>query len=576
MALSNEYDFIIVGAGPAGCSLARGLANSLSRPSVCLVEAGSINNDASNRVIGNLFVQKMNPDQAKLYESKPQQALSGRKIDLTRGAGLGGSSAVNFTAWTVPPRDDFEAIADVTGDPSWRWENAKRRYKALETYHDKHPEVPAGTERYLSPKSADHGYSGPLHVGFDNRWDSYATEMMDIWSDNGYSINPDLGNGDFLGISICPKTVHRGTRVTADNLLYPLPSNLHIKTESHVRRVIFEGKRATGISLLDGTVLSARKEVILCAGALDTPKILMHSGIGPAEQLSKFGIQVIVDSQFVGLNTKDHYHVALKYGRSEESNEVAAFFRDKARQEAALREWNLYRTGDFSNLGTAMNMGFFKNDAVLKSQEFKSLPKEEQTRLEMPTVPTYEIAVLGIAPEYYLAPETSPPLLSVLVFVHNSQYNGSMRLVSDDPTVPLDFDVGFMVHPYDRRVAIEATKEVLKVTGSAAFRKDEHPTQAAFDVPKDDSDESILAFWNKDCTSTWHTVGSCKMGRRGDETAVVDTQFSVKGFKGLRVADLSVLPVLVSAHTQTAAYQIGMLAAEKLVAEYSLNGKPAL
>ncbi|KAK7211329.1 hypothetical protein V2G26_018507 [Clonostachys chloroleuca] len=536
MASNNENDFIVVGAGPAGCSLARGLANSLSRPSVCLVEAGGINNDASNRVIGNLFVQKMNPDQTKLYESKPQQALSGRKIDLTRGAGLGGSSAVNFTAWTVPPRDDFEAIADVTGDPSWRWENAKRRYKALETYHDKHPEVPAGTERYLNTKAADHGYSGPLHIGFDNRWDSYATEMMDIWSDNGYPINTDLGNGNSLGISICPKTVHRGTRVTADNLLYPLPSNLHIKTASQVRLVIFEGNQATGISLLDGTVLSARKEVILSAGALDTPKILMHSGIGPAEQLSKFGIRTIVNNKFVGQNTKDHYHVALKYGRSEESNEVAAFFRDKARQEAALREWNLYRTGHFTNLGTAMNMGFFKSDAVLNSQEFKSLPKEEQARLEMPTVPTYEIAVLGIAPEYYLASETSP--------------------LCYDPTVPLDFDIGFMAHPYDRRVAIEATKEVLGVTGSTTFRKDEHPTQAAFDVPKDDSDESILAFWNKDCTSTWHTVGSCKMGRHGDETAVVDTQFSVKGVKGLRVADLSVLPVLVSSHTQTAAYQI--------------------
>ncbi|CAG9988290.1 unnamed protein product [Clonostachys byssicola] len=558
MSSKNEYDFIIVGAGPAGCSLARGLANSLSRPSVCLVEAGGINNDASNRVIGNLFVQKMNPEQAKLYESKPQKALSGRKIDLTRGAGLGGSSAVNFTAWTVPPRDDFEAIANVTGDPSWRI-----RRSQLE-------------QRYLNPKAADHGYAGPLHIGFDDRWDIYATEMMENWSDNGCPINPDLGNGDFLGISICPKTVHRGTRVTADNLLYPLPSNLHIKTASHVRLVILEGKRAAGISLLDGTVLSARKEVILSAGALDTPKILMHSGIGPAEQLSKFGIQTIVDNKFVGQNTKDHYHVALKYGRSEESNKVAAFFRDKARQEAALREWNLYRTGDFTNLGTSMNMGFFKSDAVLKSQEFESLPKEEQARLEMPTVPTYEIAVLGIAPEYYLAPETSPPLLSVLVFVHNSQYNGSMRLVSDDPTVPLDFDVGFMAHPYDRRVAIEATKEVMKVTGSTAFRKDEHPTQAAFDVPKDDSDESILAFWNKDCTSTWHTVGSCKMGRRGDETAVVDTQFSVKGVKGLRVADLSVLPVLVSSHTQAAAYQIGMLAAEKLIPEYRLNGKPAL
>ncbi|KAF7553469.1 hypothetical protein G7Z17_g3597 [Cylindrodendrum hubeiense] len=572
---TTQYDFIVVGAGPAGCCIARGLAFSEARPSVLLLEAGGDNSDPNLRVIGNEFVQFLNPDQTYPYESTPQEHLEGRRIGLARGKGLGGSSAVNFTAWTIGPRDDWKTMSEITGDPAWDWNNALRRWRKLETYHDKTPEVPEGVKKYLDPKPEAHGHQGPLHIGFQSKWDNYTTSTMDAWEANGYAINQDMGSGEFLGISVVPHTMTRGTRTTSADLLAYAPANLHIMTNAAVRRVEFENKTAVGVSLIDGTVLKARNEVILSAGSLDTPKILMHSGIGPADQLTSVGISPLVENPNVGQNYKDHYHVALKYGRTEQSDTISPFFKDKARQAAAMREWQLFRTGDYVTNGTTMTMGFFKSDPVLASKEFADLPVEERSRLCQPTIPTYEIAALGITPDYYVSPDTAPPILSILVFVQNSQGVGNVRLTSADPTVPLEFNPSFMNHPYDRRVIIESTKEVLKVTASPSFTKDAHPTQAQFDVPASQSDEDILNFWRKNCTSTWHMSGTCRLGR-DEKDAVVDSRFRVYGVNGLRVADMSVMPIIASCHVQSTAYQIGMIAAEKLQAEYSLNGQQRL
>lgn len=542
--LERQYDFIVVGAGPAGCSLARGLAHTTTRPSVLLVEAGGENSDVNQRIMGNVFVQMTDPSLAIPYKSSPQKHLAGREIDLTRGKGLGGSSTVNFASWTIGPRDDWDTMAEITDDSAWSWEKAKERFQKLETYHDKVPEVPEGMKKYLDPKSSAHGYQGPLHIGFEDKWDGYATSCMDIWEANGYDINTDTGSGECLGISVAPKTMYRGTRATAADLLYPTPENLHIKTDSPVHRIVFDNKRAVGISLLDGTILKVTKEIILSAGSLDTPKILMHSGIGPGDQLARFGIHQRVENPNVGQNYKDHYHVALKFGRAEHTDNITAFFRSKSLQDAAKREWELYRTGPYVSTGTSMNMGFFKSNAVLQSKEFDDLPASEKKRLQRPTIPTYEIATAGILQEYYTEPHAVPPLLPITVFVHNSQGLGNVQLASADPTEPLIFNPSFASHPYDKRVIIESTKEVLKVAKSPEFQKDAHPTQAEFQVPVSDSDEDILDFWRKGCTSTWHMSGTCIMGRSEQDGAVVDTQFKVFGVTGLRIADLSVMPII--------------------------------
>ena len=540
METPSQYDYLIVGAGPAGCALASQLAASRPELSILLVEAGGENKDVSFRIEGNKFIHKLEPSMAWGYSSVPQDSLSGRTIELDRGKGLGGSSAINFTCWTVGPRDDWDTIARMTGDDSWRWEEVRRRFKGLLSYHAAKDELPAGAEKYVNVDTREYGDAGPLHVGLPRAWDHDITAMMDIWSANGFPINKDISGGECLGVCVSPQTSHKGHRSTAADLLVPELKNLHRMTGAHVHKVLFEGKRAVGVALVDGTAIRATREVILSAGSLDTPKILMHSGIGPAGELAKFGIPVVHENDNVGGNFQDHYHVLLKYKRAEHTSRRPAYFRDKARQAAAMQEWQETRTGELASLGLAL--GFFKNQDILESDEFARLPPAERGRLMLPTVPSYEVCFNATAADYYLAPETAPALTTVFVFLLNSQGRGRVRLQSADPAVPLAFDPSFLEHPYDKRVAIEATRETMKVTRSPEFQQD---NLADVDVPKSDSDEDILQFWRDQCTSTWHMSSTCRMGKdEKADGAVVDPDFKVFGLQGLRVVDMSVVPII--------------------------------
>ncbi len=221
------------------------------------------------------------------------------------------------------------------------------------------------------------------------------------------------------------------------------------------------------------------------------------------------------------------------------------FFRSTERQEAALKEWQLYRTGDCADIASSVILGFFKSEPVLSSQEFADLPREEQDRLRQPTIPSYEIGFNPIGPECYLAPDTTPPILNILVIVMNSQGRGSVQLSSEDPASPLDFHPAFLTHPYDQRVAIEATREVLRVARSDIFTEDGASEKPEWDVPQTAGEEDILNWWRQRCGTTWHMSGTCKMSREEGETAVVDTEFRVFGVRGLRVADMSVMPIMV-------------------------------
>ncbi len=295
---TTPYDFIIVGGGPAGCSIASLLAKSAAKPSVLLLEAGGDNSDVSARIGANRLIQIMNPTLTYPYESVPQKHLGDRKLKLERGKGLGGSSAVNFTLWDTGARDDWDMMACLTGDETWQWQLVQQRFKSLENFHGAVPEnVPAGMAQYVDPKPENHGYDGPLHTGMSKTWDPYFLPALRAWESMDYNISQDPNDGSRLGIAVFPTTAYRGTRSTAADLLAKAPSNLQIITDAVAHRVVFEGNRASGILLLDGRVFYATREVILAAGSLDSPKILMHSGIGPGSQLQKFNIPLLYENQ---------------------------------------------------------------------------------------------------------------------------------------------------------------------------------------------------------------------------------------------------------------------------------------
>jgi len=308
----------------------------------------------------------------------------------------------------------------------------------------------------------------------------------------------------------------------------------------------------------------ASKEVILSAGALNSPRILLHSGIGPRDQLEKYSIPAIVNAP-VGQGLRDHYFTSVVYSRKDTSTDRKAFYGSEAAMDAALEQWKKDRTGGWSKYACETGIGWFKSDEIAASEEQRSLPAEEQEYLQHPTVPHYEI-ITHFPAHWFVPNHLNYSCLSG--FIYNSQARGEATLQSSDPNEPLKFDPKILSHPFDRRAAIETMRSILKVAEHPEFGKD---TVVPIAVPNSTSDEDILDYWKATLNSAWHMTGTAKMGAENDPDAVVEGRFRVIGLDNLRVADMSVLPVLPSAHTQLPAYLTGATCAEVLIKEYKLD-----
>ncbi|RTE80611.1 hypothetical protein BHE90_004884 [Fusarium euwallaceae] len=562
---SSTYDFIIVGGGPAGSAVAAGLARSAKKPSVLLIEAGGSNEDRNLRVDGQRWITFMNQELNYGYKTAPQEHCDNRELDYSRGKGLGGSSAINFGVYTVGARDDYEEWARIVGDDAYRWDKIQPRFKALETFHG---ELPAGIDsKYAAPKAEDHGSSGKLHVGYASEWERDLPPVLDLFEKAGFPLNPDHNSGNPLGMSVLINSSSKGLRSTSNDLLTPVPENLTIVTSSPVQKVILEGNKAVGVEA-NGKQYFASKEVILSAGSLDTPKILMHSGIGPKDQLEKFNLPVVKDVPRIGQGLRDHMFCPLVYTRKEGDTDRAPFYGDEKIMEEALEQWKRDGTGPWTKFACEVGIGWFKLDKLVQSEEFKALSAEDQSFLNKETVPHYEI--LTHFPIHWFIPNFPKSALNyscILVFYYNSQSRGEVTLQSADPNVPLKFDPKFLSTPFDRRAAIEALRDAFRLAKSDGYAKDNVETLAG---PKGDSDEDLLAHWRQTISSSWHMTGTTKMGKPDDAEAVVDSDFKVIGFDNLRIADMGVVPIIASCHIQAVAYVTGVTCAEKLIAEYDL------
>ena len=307
---SNSYDFIVVGAGPAGCLAATRLARTPKHPSVLLIEAGGPNDLKSSRVDAERWLHRMNPSLNWGYQTVPQDNLSGIPIPYDRGKGLGGSSSINFSCWTVGPSGDYDEIARTVEDDEWKWTNAQQRYKRIESYHAATPER---FDKYLSPHLQDHGTDGPINVGFPSVWEKSSIDLIDIVLEAGFPPNPDHNSGNPIGMAVGVNSAHKGLRSTAADALIGAPDNLTVMINTEVARVSFDGKRAVGVETMDGTKMIANREVVLSSGSVDTPRILMHSGIGPKDQLNKFDIPIVFANGHVGQHLMGKYQPTLRH-----------------------------------------------------------------------------------------------------------------------------------------------------------------------------------------------------------------------------------------------------------------------
>jgi choline dehydrogenase-like flavoprotein len=439
----------------------------------------------------------MNPSLAWGYQTVPQPHLNNRVISYDRGKGLGGSSQINFSVFQYGSRDDYDEIARLVEDDEWSWNHTQQRFKRLLTYHLEPPHAPE-MYKYFDPVESIHGQNGPLHITAPPVWEHELKDIMDLWEAAGYKLNTDLNNGN-IGLAVGPSTAYKGYRTTAADLLEDAPSNLTIMTDAQVERILFESNRATGVRA-NGHDYLARKEVILCAGALDSPKLLMLSGIGPAEDLQKHNIPVVQDMPRVGKGLKDHYFVGPTWIRAEHTTERPKYYKSPELQAKAKEQFEKDGTGPVADLFSSIAIGFFKHDAVYASEEFKALPKEVREYMLKPTVPAFEIVLDGAIAEYVTDPLSYPALANMFVGLMNAQSTGEVTLQSSDYRQPLLYDPKIFTHSFDRRVAIEATRSLLEVAESPAFAKD---TVGVLQAPKSNSEEDILAYWREYASSMW-------------------------------------------------------------------------
>ncbi|KAK2059141.1 GMC oxidoreductase [Colletotrichum caudatum] len=563
--MTLEFDFVIVGGGTAGCLLASRLANTDARPKVVLLEGGSDINKTEYRRTAERFSTIGRPGLDYGYVSTPQKHARNREVPQARGKGLGGSSATNFQVWSLGAREEFDRWAALAGDDSWAFESVLERVKKLENLHLN--DLSTDWEEYIKPDPKNHGFSGPIDVSIGHV-EKETKSFINAGSELGHKRNLDPNDGDPIGFSLNPTTSLNGMRTTGASafLAKDLPDNLTVLTESRVVKIVLQGDRAVGVLKEDGSMITAKKEVILSAGALDSPRLMLLSGIGPRSDLEALGINVVKDLDGVGKSFTDHPMIVtcfqMKPGFTDRMGLV-----DPAKYQEAIRQ--LAESGNGPLLGhfSSVPHAFLKNDRAYKSPEFQQLPDGVQNFLLQPGVPGYELVIGPLIPPTHVFEKPDDGFFSVFVANMNSVSRGQIKLSSSDPNDAPLIDPGYLSNPYDLVNLREALREGLNLMKTPRMK--DHFVRPIF-APKSDSDGDIVEFIEENVAGLWHPSCSVKMGRGEGDGSCVNGDLKVHGLKGLRVADLSVTSILPSGHPQIVAYVIGQIAAEKIRDEHGL------
>jgi choline dehydrogenase len=499
--VASRYDYVIVGAGSAGCALANRLSEDPGTR-VLLVEAGPKARAKEIRIpaaFSKLFKSKFDWG----YTTTPQAGLGGRSVYFPRGKVVGGSSAMNAMMWIPGDRADFDAWP-----PGWRWDDLRPYLRRVEE------------EMCSITPLAD---PNPMSEAF-----------LRSVADAGIAEPGDLRPESLDGAGLVRVTQRRGLRCTAaDNYLRPVRGrrNLEVLPGSQVVGIELDGRRAVGVRHRRGaeeTSARADREVILSAGAIGSPQLLMASGIGPAEHLREVGVRVAHDLPEVGEGLQDHCMAIALFDAGGDESLYAA---ESPKQLLRLL---LRRRGMLtSNVGEAAAF--------------------VRTRQELPA-PDLELI---FAPVLYVEEGLAPPPchgFSIASVCLQPRSRGSVRLRSADPLEALAIDPGFLSDPEDVRVLVDGTKLIRAVAGAAPlarwFQGERAPGEEA------QGDEEIADWIRANAHTIYHPVATCALGR------VVDPELRVRGVDGLRVADASVIPHLVRGHTHAATTMVAERAAD--------------
>lgn len=537
----GDFDYIIVGGGSSGATLAGRLSSNPS-VKVLLLEAGPSDGSLKIKVplgYGSLFYdQKFNWK----YETEPEAELTGRKMYWPRGKVLGGSSAINAMVYVRGHKNDFNDWAKVA--PSWSWSNVEPLFKKIEAWKGK--------------SSSARGSSGPVGVSNVERdVHPLTNKYLEAGQELGFPLNRDYNGSNMEGVSVYQTTIANGLRVSSASAYISKRNsgrNLRVITNAHVTKLIFDGRRAKGVCFSQGnreTTVLTDGEVILSAGALNSPHLLYLSGLGPANELQPHGISVLQDIPHVGRHLQDHIGVDFTLAVNRPS--LNQKLRPVLGKFLVGLEYLFFKAGP---LAMSLNQagGFVKSDPSL----------------EIPDLQLYFSPL-----SYSTAPQGKRPLMSPdpypavrLGFNPTKPTSeGWISLKSSDPFESPKFVGNYLSTEEDKKVMISGMHLMRKFLKTKAMRdivEEELSPGSDFN-----DDKSFMDFARSEGGTVFHQCGTCRMGK-DISSSVVDESLKVHGIDGLRVADASIFPRITTGNTNAPSIMVGEKAADIILAEQKI------
>lgn len=535
--MSNEtYDYIIVGAGTAGCAMA-GRLSEHGKYSVCVLEAGPRDTNPFIHIPAGVLYTLQNPAINWMYKGVGSPGLAGRAINHARGKTLGGSGSINGHIYNRGQPADFDNWAQL-GNKGWGYQDILPYFKK--------------SENRIGGNGNDyHGSDGPFSITDIDQPDPLCDAFIDGAESLGIPRNPDYNGKCQDGIAYAQRSVFRGRRVSpARVFLYPAMKrgNTRVITRAHVQRIGIENGKATRVFFKVGKratteqVVIANREIILCAGAIGSPHILQLSGIGNAEHLNSIDIPVVQHLPGVGQNFRDHYAV-----RSVVRIQNMATVNERVRGLPLIREicrYALTRKGALALTPTLVYC-FWKSDQQIDNGDI-------QLTFTPASYPD------GIQSGVHRFPGAT-----VACWQHRPKSAGYVRTVSSDPFIQPEIQANFLAEEEDRRTLLAAMRLSRQILRSAPFSP--YVAEEIWPGTAKQSDDELLDHARRTGNTAYHPIGTCRMGPADRSDSVVDDQLRVHGVRGLRVVDASIMPMIPSANVNASTLMIAEKAADMIL-----------
>ncbi|WP_316013161.1 GMC family oxidoreductase [Roseobacter sp. HKCCA0434] len=530
----EQFDYIVVGGGSSGCVMASRLSEDPG-VKVLLIESGRKDSNPWIHILATFFKVVHKGVDVMHYVGERSDAVNGRESVVVQGHVIEGGSSVNAMLYVRVQAEDYDGWAQ-DGNRGWSYSGVLPAFRDL--------------ENNMEIADAFHGTEGELRVSETGYHHPLSRAFIRAAQQTGLPYNPDFNGARQEGVGFYQTTTHDGTRWSAAAAFLRQAEtrpNLKIMTETRVARIRFEGDHTTGVELEDGTAIGAAREVVMCAGAIEPPRLLQLSGIGDRAHLAAHGIDVVADLPGVGENYQDHLEVNVQCYTKDP---ISLYRHDKGLKAAwHMLQYQAFRSGILTS-NVVESSGFIDvSDAGLPDLQFHVIP------LMVGWVDRAPIEAHGMS--------INPCCL-------RPRSRGSVKLRSGDPKDKALFDAGSFSDPEDLEVMLRGTRKAIEIYRAPALASlVEGFARPAPEALEDD--DALPDFIRSSCKTVFHPVGTAKMVPDSDRMAVVDTELRVKGVRGLRVADASIMPRLVSGNTNAPVMMIAERAARFITGKETLS-----